>query len=158
MRKASFIPFVFTTLLVGCVHTPVSHKFDDHALRVVSVPKVSLKADPLERIESVEVVMNCGRFVSLNKIPNDWSAQVISPVSGRTILRMEAGHGISELCSSSELNGFVTVLICEPSCFDITVSLSISSYDNELHERKLSFTNGDLLMEPLSNSGTRRTH
>jgi hypothetical protein len=66
---------------------------------------------------------------------------------------MEAGHGSSSLCCSSDLDGFITVLVCEPSCFDIIASLSVFSYDTELHERKVSFKQSDLLMKPLPQGG-----
>jgi hypothetical protein len=123
----------------------------DHYYRVVSFPKVALKSEPLERIESLEMEMHCGRFVAINRIPNDWSADVVSPVSEVTKLRMEAGHGSSELCSSSDLDGFVTVLVCEPSCFRITASVMVSSYDQKLHERKVTFKQSDLVMVPAPN-------
>ena len=111
----------------------------------------------MERIDSVELVMHCGRFVALNHLPNDWSAQVISPVSEETKLRLEAGHGSSSLCRSSDLDGFITVLVCEPSCFDITASLSVFSYHSELHERTVSLRQSDLVMVPLPNQTVQRT-
>src|SRR5262249_25502203 len=101
----------------------------NHYYRIVSFPTVPLKTEPLERIESVEVVMHCGRFVAINHIPNDWSAEIVGPVSEETKLRMKAGHGSSSLSCCNELNGFVTLLICEPSCFDISASLSVFGYD-----------------------------
>src|ERR1035437_1413040 len=64
---------------------------------------------------------------------------------------MEAGHGSSSLCHSSDLDGFITVLVCDPSCFDITASVSVFSYDSELHERKVVFKQSDLAMAPVPN-------
>jgi hypothetical protein len=157
MRQRSAIALLLIALLTGCAHAPVSRETSDHYCRIVSFPIVALKADLLERIESVEVVMHCGRFVAINHIPDDWSAKVISPVSEETRLRMEAGHGSSSLCRSSDLDGFITVLVCEPSCFDITASLSVFSYDTELHERKVSFKQSDLLMKPLPNKALHAT-
>lgn len=157
MRECSAIVLVLSAMLTGCAVAPVNHEASDHYRRVVSFPTVTLKADPLERIESLEVVMHCGRFVAINRIPDDWSARVVSPVSEETKLRMEAGHGSSSLCSSSELDGFITVVICEPSCFDITATLSVFSYDGELHNRKVSFKQSDLLMRPLPNKALQAT-
>src|ERR1035437_9323867 len=107
MPKSSTIILLLATALTGCVHAPVSHEADDHYYRVISFPSVALKADPLERIESVEVVMHCGRFMAINHIPDDWSVKLVSPVSEETKLRMEAGHGSSSLCHSSDLDGFI---------------------------------------------------
>ena len=157
MRKNSTIVLLLAIALAGCVHAPVSHEAGDHYYRVVSFPAVALKAEPLERIESVQVVMHCGRFVAVNHIPNDWSAEVVSPVSEETKLRMEAGHGSSSLCRSTDLDGFITVLVCEPSCFDISASLSVFSYDTKLHERKVSFKQADLIMKRLQNQQLQAT-
>src|SRR5882724_5566466 len=67
-------------------------------------PHLNLATDDGERIESVEVVVSCGRFRSLAVIPDDWSAEVVSPVSEKTILRASAGHGSSTLWSITDLN------------------------------------------------------
>src|SRR5712671_926066 len=131
-----YVTLLLIGLFTGCSSAPVDREAKDHDYRVVSFPMISLKADPFERIEAVKVVMHCGRFVAVNHIPNDWSAQVVSPVSEETTLLMEAGHGSSSLCRSSDLDGFISVLVCEPACFDITASLSVFSYDTSLHERK----------------------
>ena len=156
MRRSA-IALLLAAVLTGCAHAPVGREAGDHYYRLVSFPTVALKSEPLERIESVDVVMQCGRFVAINQIPNDWSAQVVSPVSEETKLRMEAGHGSSSLCHSSDFDGFITVLVCEPSCFDITASLSVFSYDSELHERKVLLKQSELVMVPLPNQTVQRT-
>ena len=148
MRKYVTLPLLVVALLTGCVSAPVAREAKDHYYRVVSFPVIALKTDPLERIEAVKVVMHCGRFVAVNHIPEDWSARVVSPVSEETALLMEAGHGSSSLCRSSDLDGFINVLISEPTCFDISASLSVFSYDTSLHERKITFKQSDLLMVP----------
>jgi len=114
----------------------------------VSFPHIDLKTNRLERIESVAVVMHCGRFVALNSIPDDWSAAVVSPVSERTTLKMQAGHGSSELSHSEELNGFVTVLAFD-HCFDVRASITAGYYDGKIsHERKISFSPNQLIPNP----------
>jgi len=153
MRECSTILLLLAAVLTGCAHVPARQDASVHYYRVVSFPTIALKADPLERIEAVEVVMHCGRFTAINHIPNDWSAQIVSPVSEETKLRLEAGHGSSSLCRSSDLDGFITVLVCDPSCFDITASVSVFSYDSELHERKISIKQSDLLRSPLQPRG-----
>jgi hypothetical protein len=151
MRVSATIALMVVALRAGGASGLVSRADTDHYYRVVSFPKVALKADPLERIETVKVVMHCGRFAAINHIRNDWSAKVVSPVSEETTLRMDAGHGSSSLCHSSDLDGFITVLVCDPACFDITASLSVFSYDTRLHERKVTFKQSDLLLVPLPN-------
>jgi hypothetical protein len=64
---------------------------------------------------------------------------------------MEAGHGSSSLSHSSDLEGFITILVCEPSCFDIRASLSVFSYDGKLHKRKVFLKQSDLVMVPSPN-------
>jgi hypothetical protein len=155
MREYGIIGLVLTVLLTGCATMPVESEAGDHYYRIISIPKVALKADPLERIEAVDVVIHCGRFSAINRVPNDWSAEIVGPVSEETKLRMEAGHGSSSLCRSGDLDRFVTILICEPSCFDITASLSVFSYDGELRERKVSFNQSDLLVVPLHSRAPR---
>jgi len=148
---------LLTAVLAGCTHTPAGREASDHCYRLISFPTIALKPDPLERIESVEMVMHCGRFVAINDVPSDWSAEVVSPVSEETKLRMEAGHGSSSLCHSSDLDGFITVLVCEPSRFDISASVSVFSYDSELHERKILLKQSDLIMIPVPNQTVQRT-
>src|ERR1039457_2031383 len=80
---------ILAAILTGCAGAPPGQDASDHYYRQVSFPAVALKADPLERIESVEVVMHCGRFVAINHIPDDWSAKVVSPVLEKNRLRRE---------------------------------------------------------------------
>jgi hypothetical protein len=149
MGKHNTSAVLAAAFLAGCAHAPTGKGTNNHFLRVVSLPKILLKSDPLERIESVDVTMHCGRFVAINHIPDDWSVQISSPVSEETTLRMETGHGSSSLDRSSTLDGFVTVLVSEPACFEIDATLSVFSYDTELHERKVVLKQTDLLLLPL---------
>jgi len=96
--------------------------------------------------------MHCGRFAAINHIPDDWSAEVLGPSSEETKLHMEAGHGTSMLFQSAALNEFITVLDCESSCFDISGSVSVFSYDTEEHERKILFKQADLIMKETSHN------
>jgi hypothetical protein len=131
---------------------------EDCHYRTVSFPEGRIRTDLAERIEAVEVVMHCGRFVAINHIPDDWSAHVASPVSEETSLNMEAGHGSSMLWQSSDLNEFTTVLACESSgCFDIAGSLGLYYYDGEEHERKIAFTQSELILKPLPNDASQPT-
>jgi hypothetical protein len=141
--------FLHTLLLVIFIGAPLLAQ--ENVVRYkVSFPHVSLKSNRGERIYAVNVVMHCGRFTAINRIPNDWSATVVSPVSEETTLRMEAGHGTSALWHSEDLDGFVTVLFAEEpqSCFDIKASMKVAYYDgNNLHERDISFQQNRLVLK-----------
>jgi len=137
---------LFSLLLLICSPFPFSGQETSVRYRV-SFPHVSFKTARYERIERIAVFMECGRFVALNVIPDDWSATIVSPVSERTTLRMEAGHGSSELSRSEELNDFVTVLAF-PSCFKIRASITAGYYQgNDLHERKISVKQSELILK-----------
>ncbi len=157
MRWFLSFGLLLVVLAAGCSHAPIRTKGGDHHCYVVSFPSIRLKADPLERIEAVDVEMHCGRFLALNHIPDDWSAEVKGPWSEVTNLRMEAGHGSSSLCRSGDLDHFITICDCEPSYFKITATLSVFSYDGELHERKIHFTKADLVMARVPNNSLHST-
>ena len=119
----------------------------------VSFPHVQLQTDRGERIYFVRVVMQCGRFVAINSIPDDWSATMVGPVSEKTHLEMEAGHGTSALWHSEDLDGFLTILLlADDTCFDIRASLvAVSYYDGKEHRRKISFKREQLILTKDSN-------
>ena len=90
--------------------------------------------------------MHCGRFTAINLIPDDWSAQVVSPVSEETTLSMSAGHGTAELWHSEDFRNFITVVVVEPACFDITAFLKASYYDGQKEiQRKLILKQSKLI-------------
>jgi hypothetical protein len=92
--------------------------------------------------------MQCGRFVAINSIPDDWSATMVGPVSEKTHLEMEAGHGASALWHSEDLAGFLTILVlADDTCFDISASLVAANYyDGKEHQRKVSFKRQQLIL------------
>ena len=113
----------------------------------VSFPHVNLQSERGERIYFVKVVMHCGRFIAINLIPDDWSANAVGPVSEMTHLEMEAGHGTSALWHSEDLDGFLSIL-ADSSCFDITSSMVVASYyDGKEHQRTISFKQHELILK-----------
>ena len=145
-------------LLAQIAYTLAYADGEDHYYQTISLPKVSLKTDQGERIESVNVVMHCGSFSALNFIPNDWSVEVVSPVSEETSLSMSAGHGSSTLWSTEDLAEFVTILVCEPNCFDVTASVTASYYNgNNKQERKISFSQKELIINRLPNKAVHQS-
>lgn len=113
----------------------------------VSLPHIDLKTDLGERIESIAVVMHCGRFVAINSIPDDWSVEVVSPVSEKTTLKMEAGHGSSEIWHSEDLDKFLTISSLGDSCFDVAATVNTSFYEGSKHDdRRISIKQKELIL------------
>ena len=104
-------------------------------------PDFTLATADGERIQSVEVTVSCGRFRALTVIPNDWSANVVSPVSEETTLQASAGHGATTLGSIRELDGAITVSVEEASCFEITATVGTTTSQHR-------FTRSDLVLRP----------
>jgi hypothetical protein len=117
----------------------------DHFLRVLSVPDVPLAEG--ERISGLQVDMTCGRFRSVNRIPNDWSLTIDGPVSERSTLKAVANHGTSWLWSSSNLQGFATIMVCSTSYFDVALTVFTQTGDAE---GKRVFRRDQLKLEMLS--------
>lgn len=156
-KTMAAISIVLAVIVAGCTHLSARNGSSHHYYQTISFPNVDLKTSDGERIEWIKVVMHCGRFTAINRIPNDWSAEVVSPISEETTMTMEAGHGSTALWHSEDLNDFITVLVCKPSCFDITASLRASYYDGEMHERTISFKQTELIMKPLPNKSVHWT-
>jgi len=140
MRVLTILIAIALTSLCGCAYTNAPGA--DHYYRTVSFPRVALSEG--ERIDSVEVVISCARFTAINHIPNDWSAEVVSPVSEVSTFKASAGHGSTSLWSSRDLDDFITILVCGPSCFTIKATMTASTAEKE---RTLSFTQSDLVMK-----------
>jgi hypothetical protein len=118
--------------------------------RVVSLPEVPLNSKQLERLESVEVVMQGGRFMSINRLPDDWSGEVL-PGSSPATLRLQAGRHGSALRRASDLGGFATVLVYAPATFQIAASLTVCGPDGELSKRTIPLKQPELILAPLPN-------
>ena len=110
----------------------------------MSFPPVALAEG--ERIVGVEMIVTCGRFCAVNRIPDDWSVEVASPVSEVTKLKASCGHGAAGLWTVADLDQFVTVCACASDCFDIKGSL-VSTVDFE-HEVTRAYRRSDLTTSP----------
>lgn len=143
VRRRSMRAFVFSILLLVFVSGCVAHSEalkTGHSYRVL-FPSIRLTTADGERIESIGVTMSCGRFRAIGAIPNDWSAEVVSPMSEQTTLRASAGHGSSTLWSMRELDGAVMISVEDVSCFDITATVGTTASEHR-------FTRSDLILEP----------
>jgi len=123
---------MFLLCCLGCKQKEAPEPAD-HFLRVLSFPTVPLDAG--ERISGLEIKMTCGRFRSVNNVPNDWSLEIKGPVSERSTLEADANHGTSYLSNFSNLQDFATILVCSTSQFDITATIFTEMSDKE--EKKI---------------------
>jgi hypothetical protein len=105
-------------------------------------PVLNLAKDKGERIESVRVLMSCGRFRGVTAIPNDWSLEIVSPSSEQTKLHGSAGHGATTLWNLRQFDGAILISIEDRSCFDI--SAEVTTTEN----RRLSFGRTELHLKP----------
>ena len=130
--------------LASCTREPEAEPAD-HFLRTISLPRVSLAEG--ERISGLQIDMACGRFKSINRIPNDWSLSVDGPVSERSTLKAQANHGVSWLSNNSNFLNFAMVMVCSTSQFDVAVKVFIND-----GERTQRFTMDQLHLEELHNN------
>jgi len=101
----------------------------DHYCRSLSFPHIRLGDG--ERIESIEIKLACGRFVAIDRIPNDWSLDMAGPSSEISTLKLSANHGSSMLWHSEDLNGIIVIQRGSGDCFDITATFQVSVGNNE---------------------------
>jgi len=141
MKTLTLLLSVLLPIICGCAHTPAP--VASHYFRTVSFPNIELAAG--ERIESVEILINCARFTAIRHIPNDWSIDVSSPESEVSTLKANAGHGSSSLESSHGLDDFIAIRICDPADFNISGTATVVNGDSE---RNLAFTRKDFGIKP----------
>ena len=115
----------------------------------VYFPTLSLSSQDGERIESLEVVLNGGRFCGVSSIPKDWSIQVVSPSSARTVFRASAGHGSTALWNLDEFQGSIAVCLGVPVAKEHIpgISATIVSATQEGSHRH-QFTGSQLALKP----------
>ena len=88
-------------------------------------PKLMLFSSRGERIEAIDIVMTCGRFRGISKIPDDWSIEVVSPSSEVTRLHASAGHGATMLWSLAALDGSISIAARDSSCLKISATIKV---------------------------------
>ena len=116
--------------------------------RILSLPDVPLKSRQQERVEAVEVVMRGGRFMTINRLPEDWSGEVL-PGAEPATLRLQCSRHSNGLRRSSDLEGFATVLVNAPASFNIAARLTVCGPDGEQSKRTITIGRPELLVDPL---------
>jgi hypothetical protein len=128
-----------------------------HARWLVGFPSVQLTSSVGERISGFQVEIRCGRFIAINNIPFDWSANVTTPLSTVSTLRMEAGHGTSWLSTSDELQNAVAIERPADRCFNLTASVTLRYYVKDtVHTRVIRFPYSTLALSAVDASHSGR--
>jgi len=139
------VPPIFTTivLLIAVAYPLAGSTETSPTLQLYRVfwPHISLASGSGERISSIKVSITCGRFRGIGNIPDDWSLNVVSPMSEQTTLSASAGHGSSELWNLNEVDGQIQISIDTPECFDISAQVTAETSESS---RKLKFTRAQL--------------
>jgi hypothetical protein len=136
MKRLASVVFLLCELAVARADSTAT------AIRILRFPDVALKKEVGERIQSFEVVLSCASFHRIDKIPEDWSVVVSSPVSAVSRCRGESGHGASYLWSIRDLDGVVVVRLKreDRECFDVSATVHTTA-------RQLSFSKAELILE-----------
>ena len=97
-----------------------------------------------DRIESVEIVIDCGRFKVYQPHPKRLVDRSQGPFRIST-LKVSSDHGSSALWSSRDLDGFVTIMNCAEACFDIKAKVGVFVGEKE---RTVSFSRREIILKP----------
>ncbi len=106
------------------------------AFWLVASPGVAMAGDPTHRheirfppqfvkppaglaIDHVRIVIACGEFVAIERIPADWNVGVSRPISGRAGFDASAGHGAGALDDLSAFDGAIVVGRGDAGCLRI---------------------------------------
>lgn len=122
------------------------------ALWLAAMPGVATAGDPSRRheirfppqfvkppaglaIDHVRIVISCGEFVAIERIPADWNVGVSRPISARAGFDASAGHGASALDDLSAFDGAIVVGRSDAGCLRIekaTVSSMRGEWEREI--------------------------
>ena len=99
--------FSVAWLLVGCAVMAAAEAPKPAArLQAISIREVPLRQG--ERIAGLEVEVTGGEFRDV-RIPTDWGVEIEAPVSGVSVMKGTAAHGVGMLSGTSEFGRFATV-------------------------------------------------
>lgn len=74
-------------------------------------------------------------------MPEDWSVQMIRPIDGTERLKMEAGHGSSQLLNIKEFDGLIGITKNpESDCFRLSFTATVTIDAEERKEVTLKTT------------------
>lgn len=117
-------------------------------LRELSLQNVALKEG--ERIASVEVEVGGARFSGVH-IPPDWGFEAGAPVSGVSVLKGGAAHGVGMLSTTDEFQRFLTLAFYDydHGAFSIKVKLGLYLFDPKKgeSERTIELPSESIVLE-----------
>ncbi|GAA4806634.1 hypothetical protein [Lysobacter hankyongensis] len=91
-------------------------------------------------IDHVRIVIACGEFVAIERIPADWNVGVSRPISAQAGFDATAGHGASALDDLSAFDGAIVVGRSDASCLRIqkaTASSMQGEWEREIVDVRL---------------------
>jgi hypothetical protein len=143
--------------LGACAHPPARKAGTAPQCFSVSFPNVTLAAS--EYIESVEVVVRCGRIESIKRLLDDWDLKVEWDNPDLLKLNMIARHFSTGLPNTDQLKEFIIVReSADNGCYNavgkpgmnITATLLTQKTDPAGGgERKYEFSQTDLILKPV---------
>lgn len=71
-------------------------------------------------IDHVSIVIACGEFVAIERVPSDWNVGISRPISAQSGLDASAGHGASALPDLSAFDGTIVVGRADPECLGVS--------------------------------------
>ena len=112
-------------IFISAAFVPHAVLADERKAQAVYFEPVPLGEN--DRIYIIEADLSCGHFSDFKSIPEDWSVKLTRPISGVEKLKMEAGHGSSQLLNIKEMNGVIgLVKNAEPGCFALAVTAIVT--------------------------------
>lgn len=116
----------------------------------VSLPKVDLL--PMEYIQAVELEVQHGRVVSVNRLLDDWDSAVTWDTPGELTASCAARHFVSGLSDTKVLAGFITVEASGDLPLVVKATVHTSSTEPPGRpDRTLQFSEAELILKPAGN-------
>ena len=110
-------PFV---LILGFAAISGAARADESSRRYeVRFPPQFAKPSTSLAIDHVRIVVSCGEFLAIERIPPDWNVGVSRPISAQAGFDASAGHGASALDDLSALDGAIVIGRGDRSCLRI---------------------------------------
>lgn len=78
-------------------------------------------------IDHVSIVIACGEFVAIERVPSDWNIGISRPISAQSGFDASAGHGASALRDLSPFDGTIVVGRADPECLGVSRATASSA-------------------------------
>lgn len=78
-------------------------------------------------IDRLRIVVACGEFVAIERVPPDWNVGISRPISAQAGFDASAGHGISALRDLSAFDGRIVIGRADPECLGVSSATAASA-------------------------------